>query len=190
MSKRTLPTPDMLRQLIDYNPDTGLLTWKPRTVEMFENNDKRICATWNTRYAGKEAIGHIDANGYKCGHIFKSSMKAHRAAWAIYYGAYPKHQIDHIDGDRTNNAINNLRDVTQFQNQRNAGVRSDNRSGHPGVFQRNNGYFSVYCRGKYLGSRPTLKLAMELRLEAERSYEFHENHGKRKGRPKPPSPDG
>lgn len=188
MSKE-LPPLDALRQLLDYDPETGILTWKPRPSDMFKNSDKRICATWNSRYAGKEALGHIDANGYKVGHVLGRGIKAHRAAWAIYYGSYPENQVDHINGERNDNRIENLRDVSQSQNQRNAGLRIDNRSGHPGIFERKNGYFSVYCRGKYLGSRPTLKQAKELRDKAEAKHGFHENHGKRKGRPKPPFPE-
>jgi len=43
-------------------------------------------------------------------------LKAHRLAWYLYYGELPKNQIDHIDGDPSNNRINNLRDVTPRQN--------------------------------------------------------------------------
>jgi len=61
--KKQLPSVETLRQLLDYDPETGILTWKPRPVEMFRTHHKRICAT---RYAGKEALGQIDkTHGYK-----------------------------------------------------------------------------------------------------------------------------
>ena len=183
---RQLPPADTLRQLLEYDSDTGILTWKPRPVEMFRDNDKRICATWNTRYAGKEAFGSIDLDGYKFGPIQSSYFKAHRIIWKMVHGTDPKGQIDHINGNRADNRIANLRDVTGHENQRNAGVRSDNKSGTPGVFQRKNGKFSVIIQGKHCGSADTLEDAIEMRTRLEKERGFHKNHGKRKGRPKPP----
>ena len=187
--KKQLPSVETLRQLLDYDPETGILTWKPRPVEMFRNHDKRICATWNTRYAGKEAFGNVHPEGYKLGAIQSRYFKAHRIIWKFVTGQDPDGEIDHINGDRSDNRIANLRDVTASENQRNAGVRADNRSGAPGVFQRKNGKFSVIIQGKHCGSADTLEDAIEMRIKLQKERGFHNNHGKRKGRPKPPRSD-
>ena len=183
---KQLPPVETLRQLLDYDPDTGILTWRPRPVEMFHNHDKRICATWNTRYAGKEALGHVHPEGYKTGALQGTYFKAHRIIWKLVHGADPKWQIDHINGDRSDNRIANLRDVTGYENQQNAGVRCDNKSGAPGVFQRKNGKFSIFIQGKHCGSADTLEDAIAMRVRLQKERGFHDNHGKRKGRPKPP----
>ena len=61
--------------------------------------------------------------------ILGKMYRQHRLAWLYVYGEFPNGHIDHIDHDTTNNAISNLRDVTASQNQRNASLRKDNKSG-------------------------------------------------------------
>ena len=124
------PSPERLRELLDYEPDTGTLRWKPRTVKDFKNSAaqsaKHSCAIWNGRYAGsviscKRGQGYIGLN--VCGF----PLYAHRVAYAIYHGKWPDCHIDHIDGIRTNNRIWNLRDVSHdinMQNQRRATIDS------------------------------------------------------------------
>lgn len=83
---------------------------------------------------GKERIMKIDHRGY---HRFSlngfGTVIAHRAAWAIYYGEIPNKHIDHIDGNKLNNKIDNLRLCTHNQNQHNQGIRKNNTSGYKGV---------------------------------------------------------
>ncbi|MBL4941144.1 MAG: HNH endonuclease [Colwellia sp.] len=62
--------------------------------------------------------------------------KAHRLAWFMFYGKEPKFDVDHKDGDGTNNRINNLRCVTKSINQRNQKLSSRNKSGVAGVLWR------------------------------------------------------
>ena len=187
MSKE-LPPIEMLRQLLDYDPATGVLTWKPRPLEMF-GGDVRICGTWNTRYAGKPALSHVDANGYRVGRINYLAMKAHRVAWKMAHGVDPSGEIDHINGDRADNRISNLRDVSQGENQRNAGLRHDNKSGQAGVHVRKNGQITAYVCGKYIGVFPTVDAAVEARRKAEAALGFLGAAQNRKGWPKPPSPE-
>ena len=188
---KELPSIDLLRQLLDYDPDTGLLTWKPRPVEMFKNGDKRICATWNTRYAGKEALSHVNSDGYKRGAINGVNYLAHRVCMAIHNGEWPKQEVDHISGDRLDNRIINLRDVSRSENNRNAGVRSDSRTGHPGVCWHkavNKWVAQMWENGRHvgLGFFDNIDDAIAARKKAEKEKGYHPNHGKRKGRPKPP----
>lgn len=146
MATPDLPSPDQLRQLIDYDPATGKMVWKPRTPDMFEAGEPGVrvartpehkCANWNSKLAGKPALASVDARyGYLFGSLRMvriTPFKAHRVAWAIYHGAWPEGHIDHINGCTSDNRIANLRDVTHAENMRNQKLRVDNTSGLPGI---------------------------------------------------------
>lgn len=108
----------VLRKLLRYEPDTGKLYWHERTPDMFKDGKhsaEHNCARWNIRFAGKEAFT-ASSYGYKVGDIFGSRQSAHRVAYAISHGHWPKDAIDHIDGNRANNCIDNLRAVTWKEN--------------------------------------------------------------------------
>lgn len=130
MGKRILPTPEQLRELLRYEPDTGKFYWRARPLDMFSSS--RICNAWNAKHCGKEAL-IVENQGYRKGRIFGTDYMAHRVAWAIYHGSWPKAHIDHADGIRSNNRIINLRDATRSQNLSNRGAQSNNKSGHKGV---------------------------------------------------------
>jgi hypothetical protein len=110
-------------------------------------------------------------------------MYAHRVAWALHTGAWPDAQIDHQDGDKLNNAISNLRSVTQWENTKNAALSSHNTSGVTGVaFDKRSGkwrarvhhnYRDVFCR-----LYSTKEEAIAARRVAEKDYGFHQNHGR------------
>lgn len=170
--------PEILRRLMSYNPDTGVMNWRPRDPEMFANPSK--CSQWNTRYSSAEALGNVDSTGYKRGAVFNKIILAHRAAWAIYYGVLPEGQIDHINGIRSDNRISNLRDVSVQGNCRNAGLRRDNTSGVSGVSVRNGRFIAnIRHAGKkvYLGSFNTLDAAASARIDAMSRYGYSDGHG-------------
>jgi hypothetical protein len=183
---KELPPIETLRQLLDYDPANGILTWKPRPRDMFANNDLRICNTWNTRYAGKEALGSVDANGYKVGNLVSAPAKAHRIIWKLVHGDDPNGQIDHVNGVRHDNRIANLRLSDQCENQRNAGLRIDNKSGHAGVFISPTGKIIVHACGVYRGTFATIEEAVKARMAWEIKLGFTGAARKRKGRPSPP----
>lgn len=119
MSKKILPTPEELRQLLRYEPETGKLFWKERPAEMFNpgNTSREArCSTWNKRYSGKEAFTAKNRYRYHVGALFDRVMMAHRVAWAIHSGEWPHEEIDHIDGVRSNNAYSNLRLASRAEN--------------------------------------------------------------------------
>lgn len=118
--------PDILRQLLRYDAETGKLFWRERGPEWFKpgNTSAEIrCAIWNKRYAGREALASVNAAGHLRGAVLDVPVLAHRAAWAIHYGEWPKDQVDHIDGNPAHNRIENMREVNQAQNKSNAGKR-------------------------------------------------------------------
>ena len=175
-----------LRELLDYNPETGELTWRPRPIEMFFGERQRpaqSCAIWNGRFANKPAMTARDKRGYLTGRLFYTAQKAHRVAWAIHHGAWPKGEIDHIDGDPANNRIANLRDVSHAENGRNLKRSRANSSGVTGVHKArsNNWVAAIDVDGArhHLGTFPTFKAAAEARKVAEREHGFHPNHGGR-----------
>lgn len=186
MAKRELPSPEVLRQLLRYEPETGKLFWKERDLKFFtgmEREKAASCRRWNLQFSGKEALT-ASRCGYLSGRILDGAYQAHRVAWAIYYGNWPSTQIDHINGDRKNNKIENLRDVTQQENCRNLGMRSDNSSGHVGVAwferdQRWRAYITVGGKQVHLGYYVSIGEAVAARLTATTVNGFHANHGRK-----------
>ncbi len=120
---KTLPCPTLLRQLLRYEPDTGKLFWLYRPDGLKK---------WNTRYADKEAFTCTDAYGYRIGNLQKVGLKAHRVIWAMVHGEWPEHDIDHINGCRSDNRLVNLRHATRAQNLSNQRVVTGS-SGYKGV---------------------------------------------------------
>jgi hypothetical protein len=98
---KELPSPDLLRKLLRYEPETGKLFWRERDREFFKSD--RDYKVWNIRFAGKEAFTASDC-GYKTGKVFGKTYRAHRIIWALQTGAWPRDEIDHIDQDKSNNA--------------------------------------------------------------------------------------
>ncbi len=172
---------DILRELLDYDPETGSLTWRYRSIRFF--SDQHYCDSWNSKHAGRPAFTADSGYGYRVGRIFDRLYRAHRVAFALYHGRWPADQVDHIDGDRSQNRISNLRDVSNSTNGKNTKRRNDNVSGEMGVsWCRNRGlwraYITVDGKQKHLG-RFTLKSdAIAARKAALKENDFHPNHGR------------
>ncbi len=179
-------TPELLRQLLRYEPETGKLYWRERDVRFFRDGAKAkeaVCKSWNTKWAGKEAFKFIGGNGYHRGAVFDRPMRAHRVIWALVHGAWPEADIDHINGDRSDNRLCNLRVVTRAENNRNAKRPTDNTSGIPGVYSTRapgKWFAKIGAGGKriYLGTYDTFDLAVQAREAALKKHGFHPNHGR------------
>ena len=184
MSKE-LPSPELLRKLLRYEPETGKLFWRERGVEMFSDGKQSAewaCNRWNSRYSGKEAFTAIDTYGYKKGSIFKTSYLAHRVIWAMVNGEWAE-EIDHIHGVRCDNRMSELRAVSHKENARNQRKPSNNTSGAIGVCwhkSRERWVANVKINGKvkFLGYFTDFDEAVTIRKDAEAKYKFHENHGR------------
>jgi len=123
--------PKMLCDLLVYDPATGNLFWRRRPKEMFSS--VREHNRWNTRYAGQRALICVNKTGYCAGHVMNFSVLAHRVIWAMQTGKWPRGEIDHINGNRSDNRWSNLRVVTRNQNMQNKNPTSGSTSKYLGV---------------------------------------------------------
>lgn len=126
VSDRQDVTPGMVKEFLWYDPRRGTLTWKPRARKWFKTD--RSCSVWNTKNANRPAARR-HSNDYLTVKIFGFRFAAGRVAWCHFHGKWPSHHIDHINGKRGQNDIENLRDVPRRINNRNTKRRSDNKSG-------------------------------------------------------------
>lgn len=172
--------------VLKYDAETGSLTWKERPEEMFKvggHSQKHSCLMWNARYAGTEAFTARNEKGYRVGTVFYKRAFAHRIAWLLHYGSWPKQEIDHINGIPTDNRIENLRDVTNSENHRNCRRRKDNTSGITGVVwfkstSRWKAQIHVNGQTKSVGYFTDFNDAVAARKKAEIKLGYHRNHGR------------
>ena len=119
-----------LLEVLDYDPLTGIFTWKVNTGKK--------------QLAGKQA-GTVDLKGYIAISIDGEKIRGHRLAWFYVYGVWPSKNIDHENGQHADNRFKNLRDITQKGNVHNQHkVRSDSKSGIKGVrFKEDKGKYQA-----------------------------------------------
>lgn len=152
-------------ELFVYHHESGLIAWK-------DSRPGRGCV------AGKIA-GTAAHHGYRAVMVDGKKHYVHRVVWEMHMGLiHDGYCIDHIDGDRSNNRIQNLRSVTLSENQRNSSIPKNNSTGIQGVYAKGRSYV-VQCAGKHVGSFDTFLDACCARKAAERINGFHENHGRK-----------
>ena len=187
MTDKKPPSPSVLRLLIDYDPETGALVWRVRDVSFFTDGERsaiHCMRVWNARYAGNPAFKGKTSAGYFRGGIFSRRYLAHRVAWAIYSGAWPENEIDHINGDKLDNRIANLRSVTRQENGKNRATGINNKSGTTGVYWYNRdlvwvAQVSKNGKNKHIGCFKSKDEAIEARAKANLEYGYHANHGRK-----------
>lgn len=112
-------TQERLKELLHYDPETGVFTRKVRT-----SNDVKV----------GDIAGSMTADGYIRIRVDGRRYLAHRLAWFHVYGTWPEDQLDHISGVRDDNRISNLREATNTQNcQNHKSPRCNSTSGYLGV---------------------------------------------------------
>ena len=180
MAKKPIPTPEELRQLLRYEPETGKLFWLERPREFFTSDRSRVA--WNSRFSGKEAFTVVGSRGYRRGAILGRPYKAHRIGWLLHFGEWPVGLIDHIDGNEGNNRIENLREASKATNGQNARMKRNNTSGFTGVglHKRSGKWTAFVCvngKQEFLGHFDDKADAIQSRKEAVTRYGFSERHG-------------
>lgn len=184
MDKEAVITPEIVRQLLDYDPDTGTLTWRARSPKDHPNLAPAIVDMFNTNWAGK-AAGSTCSQGYTQvkitlnGHPFV--FKGHRLAWVLHHGQWPRQEIDHINGRRSDNRIENLRDVSALVNSRNRSRHPKNTSGHWGVRWTRGAWeakFRTSTANHYMGRFPKREDAIAaVRAKAKELGLYTDRHG-------------
>lgn len=167
----------VLRECVAYNPSTGKLRW------IKHPNPQKTSSV-----VDKNAFDSFDTYGYSRGKFCGKKYRAHQMAFAIYHGRYSKKQIDHINGNRKDNRIENLREVDAKTNSINRKLDKRNKFGCPGISIRLTKDGASHFRAKIcvdgkihnLGTFKTLGGAISARKRAEKHYGFHENHGREK----------
>ena len=118
MATKQLPPTDILRQLFQYDPETGII----------------IRATSRRGHSKKgDHAGTVSDNGYLNINYKNKIYRAHRIAWKLFYDEEPPVQIDHINGNRLDNRICNLRKATRSQNNMNKTTCINSKTGITGV---------------------------------------------------------
>lgn len=158
-----------LNELFDYNPSTGDIVWKVS----------------RSRYRAGDIAGHIDIGGYVIIGVNKRHERAHAIAWEIYYGEKPdpRKEIDHINHNKSDNRISNLRLVTRSENQRNQSRNTRNKSGVTNVYTcKATGRWKVYITNPKT-KKPFTKHcrnftdAVMLAYCKRMEFGYHPNHG-------------
>lgn len=179
--------PELLKRLLDYDPISGRFLWKDRWPQLFTQRSsvgvEAQCRQWNAKNSGSAALSAVNTYGYLYGMILSNTYLSHRVAWAIHYGAWPDGQIDHQDGDRVNNKIENLRVVSNSGNQKNKKRQSNNTSGFVGIcWDAGRGKWRARIKdnGKQiqLGQFDSIEEAKAAREVGEKKYGYHKNHGR------------
>lgn len=121
-------------EALEYCAEDGSLTWKERPEHHFTSNihtSRHNQGKWNNKFPGTRADRVNPFTGYRAVVLFGRKFPAHRLAWAISHGKWPTNEIDHINGDRSDNRIVNLRVATPSQNKHRSSRH--NKSGLRGV---------------------------------------------------------
>lgn len=136
-------TGDILRDLLQYDPQLGTFAWR------------------SSRSGQKARVGCIK-DGYLVIRVLGRAYRAHRLAWLYVHGHWPAHQIDHIDGDRLNNRLDNLRDVTRAENSQNRET--------VGVYRRGNTWRALIAGGGVAHKQSVHLGSFKSKQEARAAY--------------------
>lgn len=153
-------TQEKVKELLEYK--NGNLIWKIRTSNRVNVGD---------------IAGGDDGHGYIFISVLGKRYQIHRVIWLWHYGYLPENDIDHIDRNKVNNKVENLREVTRTCNLRNSNRSDTNVSGVRGVVWDNErgrwlAHLSFGNKSKYLGRSTDLTEAVCLRYAAEQCLEW------------------
>ena len=142
---------EYLRSRLRYDASTGDLIWLPLADAPPQ---------WGAKHANKIA-GTLRRDGYTQIRLQRRTFKAHRIVWALNKGTWPSAELDHANGNRRDNRIENLREASRHQNMQNS-VAPINKIGIVGVYRNHSGFSASYHangRRVYLGIFTTAEAA-------------------------------
>lgn len=156
-----------LRKYLRYDPTSGAFTW---------------LTSQGSAVNGKPA-GCTHPRGYRRIVINGRQYQEHRLAWLYVYGDWPEYTIDHINGDKADNRIANIRDVPIKENCRNQSLSKNNSSGVNGVtfckrLKKWKATIAAGASNEHLGYFDTKREAAAARASANNKHKYHQNHGK------------
>ena len=174
--KEMMVDPSIIKSMYTYSPETGCLLWA---------NDNRSKGWKKTQSKGLPAFTTIERKGYKNGKVLGLLMKEHRVVWAWHFGKWPDFQIDHINGNTSDNRIENLRQVENDVNCRNQSMPKSNTSGYVGVsFHSQIRLWSAKYRKDYkdyhVGYFQCKTAAAIAVMQARLQHDFTARHGEKK----------
>jgi hypothetical protein len=157
-----------LHKIVSYNKLTGVFTWA------LNKGSRGVIGC---------VAGYLDNSGYIQIQIDGVKFRAHRLAWIYCYGESPE-EIDHINGERSDNRMVNLRSVSRSANMKNKSIYKNNISGFVGVNYNKNqkkwiSRIKVDGKDIHIGSYKDKQDAVKARLKANDKYGFHDNHGRK-----------
>ena len=149
--------------MFNLDPDTGELT-------------RKICLNSRWKIGGK--VGFVrKKDGYVQISILANKYLGHRVVWCKHYGTWPDGEVDHINGIKTDNRIENLRLADTNIQVQNRGLNKTNKSGYRGVWQKENGRWRVYITKDYkrinVGSYASYDEAVMARQKIETEMHPH-----------------
>jgi len=152
---------ELVKSKLNYDPLTGTFQWR--------------------KYPDKP-VGRKTTNGYMDIGLGYKRYQAHRVAWMYVYGENPPEDIDHINHDRLDNRISNLRLASRSENMRNSSRSKANTSGFTGVtWDKENckwaAQYMLHGKCNKIGRFNSMLDAVAARIRANKEYGFHENHG-------------
>lgn len=161
------PIPEESADLLAYDAETGVITWKVSKHPIAQGS----------------VAGGVHPDGYRRIGILGKQYQAHRVAWLLHYGEQPPQFLDHINGERDDNRISNIRAVTNAENQRNSRINANNTTGVKGVhFDKTAGRykakFKVNTKQVSCGYHDTVEQAAEaIRARREELHGEFAHHG-------------
>lgn len=175
-------TQAQIRQLYSYSPDSGAFVFLPRPEQMFKTY--RAWSIFQKKSLGKVA-GWRNALGYWTINVDGKPQLAHRMAWLWMTGEMPADEVDHINGDRSDNRFANLRSVTKVENCHNQSLHHANKTGVSGVmWDKRRGAWRAEIKSNdrviYLGQFKTIEEAAAARKGAMKALGWHSGHGKQR----------
>lgn len=130
------PNYNRMVELLDYNLETGIVRWKVNRTRGVKG------------VKAGDVAGHIDKSGYRIITLDKVNYYAHRLAIYYVHGYWPENDVDHINRNKSDNRIENLREVSHSCNIKNAKLFKNNTTGVKGICQNKNKYMAYIWHKK------------------------------------------